>query len=158
MKAVKIPGMIETDPHDRTPARTQYDGRAVIHPAAASAAASAADPASVLRVLIQRRQALLHRESAELKPLRPYAALLPPELPPPPALPSGPPAGIEIVTGAEAVGARLDAVLDSAETEVLVLDRGALRASRSPASPASPPSPADAHSADAGGGAAGGAG
>ncbi|WP_420718761.1 hypothetical protein, partial [Streptomyces sp. XY413] len=136
--------MIETDPHDRTPARTQYDGRAVIHPAAASAA----DPASVLRVLIQRRQALLHRESAELKSLRPYADLLAHELPPPPALPSGPPAGIEIVTGAEAVGARLDAVLDSAETEVLVLDRGALRASRSPASPASPPSPADAHSAD----------
>ncbi len=154
VKAVKIPGMIETDPHDRTPARTQYDGRAVIHPAAASAA----DPASVLRVLIQRRQALLHRESAELKSLRTYADLLAHELPPPPALPSGPPAGIEIVTGAEAVGARLDAVLDSAETEVLVLDRGALRASRSPASPASPPSPADAHSADAGGGAAGGAG
>ncbi|GLV92817.1 hypothetical protein Slala04_42710 [Streptomyces lavendulae subsp. lavendulae] len=123
MKAVKIPGMIETDPHDRTPARTHYDGGAVIHPAAESAA----DPASVLRVLIQRRQALLHRESAELKSLRTYADLLAHELPPPPALPAGPPAGIEIVAGAEAVGARLDTMLDSAETEVLVLDHGALR-------------------------------
>ncbi|MFE5623663.1 hypothetical protein ACFQ8S_16510 [Streptomyces virginiae] len=114
--------MIETDPHDRTPARTQYDGRAVIHPAVESAA----DPASVLRVLIQRRQALLHRESVELKSLRTYADLLAHELPPPPALPAGPPAGVEIVTGAEAVGARLDIMLDSAETEVLVLDHGAL--------------------------------
>ncbi|MFD6225903.1 hypothetical protein ACFWFZ_03325 [Streptomyces sp. NPDC060232] len=126
--------MIETDSHDRTPARTQDDSRAVIHPGSAPAsdppsAMTASDPAAVLRVLIQRRQALLHRESAELKSLRTYADRLAHELPPP-ALPVGPPPGIEIVTGAEAVGARLDSMLDSAETEVLVLDRGALTAPR----------------------------
>ncbi|MEU4359338.1 helix-turn-helix transcriptional regulator [Streptomyces virginiae] len=132
--------MIETDPHDRTPARTQYGSGAVI----LAAADPVADPAAVLRVLIQRRQALLNRESAELQSLRTYADLLAHELPPPPALPAGPPAGIEIVTGADSVGARLDAMLDSAETEVLVLDRGALRTPRAPASPA------DEHSGEAG--------
>lgn len=117
MKAVKIPGMIETDPHDRTPARTQDDSRPVIH--------TAADPAAVLRVLIQRRQALLHQESADLKSLRSYADRLAHGLPPQPPTPPEPPAGIEILTGAEAVGARLDAMLDAAETEVLILDRTA---------------------------------
>ncbi len=145
MKAVKIPRMIETDSHDRTPARTQDDSRAPVHPgaapaaasgtasgpASASASASVSDPAAVLRVLIQRRQALLQRESAELRSLRSYADRLAHELPPPPALPIGPPPGIEVVTGAEAVGARLDSMLDSAETEVLVLDLGALTTPRS---------------------------
>ncbi|MFE9466896.1 hypothetical protein ACFYNW_25145 [Streptomyces virginiae] len=134
--------MIETDPHDRTPARTQYGSGAVI--LAAADPDPVADPAAVLRVLIQRRQALLNRESAELQSLRTYADLLAHELPPPPALPAGPPAGIEIATGADSVGARLDAMLDSAETEVLVLDRGALRTRRAPASPA------DEHSGEAG--------
>ncbi|CAM5346861.1 hypothetical protein SAVIM40S_04322 [Streptomyces avidinii] len=117
MKAVKIPGMIETDPHDRTPARTQDDSRPVIH--------TAADPADLLRVLIQRRQALLHQESADLKSLRSYADRLAHRLPPQPPRPPEPPAGIEILTGLEEVGARLEAMLDAAETEVLILDRTA---------------------------------
>ncbi|WP_314251644.1 helix-turn-helix transcriptional regulator [Streptomyces kutzneri] len=107
--------MIETDPHDRTPARTQDDSRAVIH--------TAADPAAVLHVLIQRRQALLHQESADLKSLRSYADRLAHRLPPKPARTPGPAAGIEILTGTEAVGARLDTMLEAAETEVLILDR-----------------------------------
>lgn len=115
MKAVKIPRMIETDPHDRTPARTQDDSRAVIH--------TAADPAAVLHVLIQRRQALLHQESADLKSLRSYADRLAHRLPPQPARTPTPPAGIEILTGSEATGARLDTMLEAAETEVLILDR-----------------------------------
>ncbi|MFG2987945.1 hypothetical protein ACGFZK_01250 [Streptomyces sp. NPDC048257] len=113
--------MIETDPHDRTPARTQDDSRAVIH----TAGDPAADPAVVLRVLIQRRQALLHQESADLKSLRSYADRLAHRLPPQPATPPEAAAGIEILTGAEAVGARLDTMLDAAETEVLILDRTA---------------------------------
>ncbi len=139
MKAVKIPGMIETDPHDRTPARTQEDSRATTHTAAGPATApvvgsapgSPVDPAAVLRILIQRRQALLHRESAELRSLRTYADRLAHELPPTPSLPPGPPAGVEVLTGTEAVTARLDTMLDSAETEVLVLNRSALTTSRS---------------------------
>lgn len=98
MKAVKIPGMIETDPHDRTPARTQEDSRATTHTAAGPATApvvgsapgSPVDPAAVLRILIQRRQALLHRESAELRSLRTYADRLAHELPPTPSLPPVP--------------------------------------------------------------------
>lgn len=117
VKAVKIPGMIETDPHDRTPARTQEDSRPVMH--------TAADPASVLRVLIQRRQALLHQESADLNSLRSYADRLAHRLPPQPAPPPDSPAGIEILTGTEAARARLDTLLDAAETEVLILDRTA---------------------------------
>ncbi|MER7733090.1 hypothetical protein ABTX80_19595 [Streptomyces erythrochromogenes] len=151
--------MIETDPNDRTPARTQEDSRATTHAAAGPAtdpvvgstpgppvdapADPAADPAAVLRTLIQRRQALLHRESAELRSLRSYADRLAHELPPTPPLPPGPPAGVEVLTGTEAVTARLDTMLDSAETEVLVLGRSALTTSRS---------------AGAGGGAGGGAG
>ncbi|MFF9052458.1 hypothetical protein ACF09Z_15050 [Streptomyces erythrochromogenes] len=115
--------MIEIDPHDRTPARTQEDSRATTH--------AADDPAAVLRTLIQRRQALLHRESAELRSLRSYADRLAHELPPTPSLPPGPPAGVEVLTGTEAVAARLDAMLDSAETEVLVLGRSALTTSGS---------------------------
>ncbi|MER6444280.1 hypothetical protein DEJ51_00670 [Streptomyces venezuelae] len=107
--------MIETDPHDRTPARTQDDSRAVIHPPA--------DPAAVLHVLIQRRQALLHQESADLKSLRSYAERLAHRLPPQPARTPGTPAGIELLTGPEAAGARLDTMLEAAETEVLILDR-----------------------------------
>ncbi|MFD5411878.1 helix-turn-helix transcriptional regulator [Streptomyces nojiriensis] len=107
--------MIETDPYDRTPARTQDDTRAVIR--------TAADPAAVLHVLIQRRQALLHQESADLKSLRSYAERLAHRLPPQPARTPGPPAGIEILTGTEAAGARLDTMLETAETEVLILDR-----------------------------------
>ncbi|MEU6312197.1 hypothetical protein [Streptomyces sp. NPDC047014] len=125
--------MIETDPHDRTPAaaRTQdgsgdsrdrsdsrHDSRAGL--------AGAVDPASVLRVLIQRRQDLLHRESADLNSLRTYADRLAHRLPAPPAVPPERAAGLEILTGADAVGARLDLMLDSAETEVLILDRTAL--------------------------------
>ncbi|MFG2483685.1 hypothetical protein ACGFSI_13125 [Streptomyces virginiae] len=109
--------MIETDPHDRTPARTQEDSRPVMH--------TAADPASVLRVLIQRRQALLHQESADLKSLRSYADRLAHRLSPHPAPPPDSPAGIEILTGTEAARARLDTLLDAAETEVLILDRTA---------------------------------
>ncbi|MFE6908454.1 hypothetical protein [Streptomyces erythrochromogenes] len=139
--------MIETDPNDRTPARTQEDGRATTHAAAGPATAPlvgsapgppvdalvdpAADPAAVLRTLIQRRQALLHRESAELRSLRSYADRLAHELQPTPSLPPGPPAGVEVLTGTEAVTARLDTMLDSAETEVLVLGRSALTTSRS---------------------------
>ncbi|MFJ3979353.1 hypothetical protein [Streptomyces sp. NPDC090021] len=154
--------MIETDPQDRTPARTQEASRATIRTTAGPAATpltgpaatpvtgpaatpvtgpdsgwaidpdsgSVVDPAAVLRVLIQRRQALLHRESAELRSLRTYADRLAHELPPPPPLPPGPPAGVEVLTGADAVEARLDTMLDSAETEVLVLDRSALTTSR----------------------------
>ncbi|MEV7556564.1 helix-turn-helix transcriptional regulator [Streptomyces sp. NPDC089795] len=107
--------MIETDPHDRTPARTQGDSRPVTH--------TAADPASVLRVLIQRRQALLHQESADLNSLRSYADRLAHRLPPQPAPPPGAAAGIEILTGTDAARARLDTLLDAAETEVLILDR-----------------------------------
>ncbi|MFB6826751.1 hypothetical protein ACFCXA_34755 [Streptomyces virginiae] len=107
--------MIETDPHDRTPARTQEDSRPVTH--------TAADPASVLRVLIQRRQALLHQESADLNSLRSYADRLAHRLPPQPAPPPDAPAGMEILTGAEAARARLDTLLDAAQSEVLILDR-----------------------------------
>ncbi|MEU6295225.1 hypothetical protein [Streptomyces erythrochromogenes] len=142
--------MIETDPNDRTPARTQEDSRATTYTAAGPATAPvvgsapgppldapvdalvdpAADPAAVLRTLIQRRQALLHRESAELRSLRSYADRLAHELQPTPPLPPGPPAGVEVLTGTEAVTARLDTMLDSAETEVLVLGRSALTTSR----------------------------
>ncbi|PWK74439.1 hypothetical protein BCL76_101167 [Streptomyces sp. CG 926] len=115
MKAVKIPGMIETDPHDRTPARTHEDSRPV--------PPTTADPASVLRVLIQRRQALLHQESADLNSLRSYADRLAHRLPPQPAPPPDAAAGIEILTGTEAARARLDSLLDAAQTEVLILDR-----------------------------------
>ncbi|GAA2654490.1 hypothetical protein GCM10010425_81060 [Streptomyces spororaveus] len=123
VKAVKIPRMIETDPHDRTPARTQDDRRAVIQ--------TAADPASVLHVLIQRRQALLHQESADLNSLRSYADRLAHRLPPEPARSPGPPAGIEVLTGTDAVGTRLRGMLAAAETEVLILDR----ATRTPGAP-----------------------
>ncbi|MEV6677523.1 hypothetical protein AB0N09_11750 [Streptomyces erythrochromogenes] len=135
--------MIETDPHDRTPARTLEDSRATPHAAAGPATAPvvgsapgppadpALDPAAVLRILIQRRQVLLHRESAELRSLRSYADRLAHELPPTPSLPPGPPAGVEVITGTEAVTARLDTMLDAAETEVLVLGRSALATSRS---------------------------
>ncbi|MFF9979097.1 hypothetical protein [Streptomyces erythrochromogenes] len=139
--------MIETDPHDRTPARAHEHGRVTAHTAAGPATAPvvgsapgsavdprvdpAVDPAAVLRILIQRRQALLHRESAELRSLRTYADRLAHELLPPPSLPPGPPAGVEVLTSAEAVTARLDTLLDSAETEVLVLNRSALTTSRS---------------------------
>ncbi|THA85308.1 hypothetical protein [Streptomyces sp. A0592] len=135
--------MIETDPHDRTPARSQEDSGVTTRTAAGPATAPvvgsapgqpvdpAADPAAVLRILIQRRQALLHRESVELRSLRTYADRLAHELPPTPSLPPGPPAGVEVLTGTEAVTARLDTMLDSAETEVLVLNRSALAASRS---------------------------
>lgn len=129
MKAVKIPRMIETDPYDRTPARTQDDSRAVIR--------TAADPAAVLHVLIQRRQALLHQESADLKSLRSYAERLAHRLPPQAERTPGPPAGIEILTGAEAAGARLDTMLEAAETEVLVLDR-ATRPAGTPAGTGTP--------------------
>ncbi|MFI8364128.1 hypothetical protein ACIGD1_28705 [Streptomyces sp. NPDC085612] len=114
--------MIESDPHERTPARTHEDSRATAH--------AAADPAAALRMLIQRRQALLQRESAELRSLRSYADRLAHELPPTPPLPPGPPAGVEVLTGTAAVTARLDGMLDSAGTEVLVLDLGALTTSR----------------------------
>ncbi|WP_405445433.1 hypothetical protein [Streptomyces erythrochromogenes] len=143
--------MIETDQHDRTPARADEHGRVTAHtdagPATAPVVGSApgpavdpradprvdpaVDPAAVLRILIQRRQALLHRESAELRSLRTYADRLAHELLPPPSLPPGPPAGVEVLTSAEAVTARLDTMLDSAETEVLVLNRSALTTSRS---------------------------
>ncbi|WP_158717937.1 hypothetical protein [Streptomyces sp. NRRL F-2664] len=144
--------MIETDSHDRTPARTEDDTRSPAHtapapaapapapaapapapaapapapaaPAPAPAVDAAADPAEVLRVLIRRRQALLHRESADLRSLRTYADRLAHELPPPSALPPDPPAGMEVLTGAATVEARLDAMLDAAESEVLVLDGG----------------------------------
>ncbi|MEV7508311.1 hypothetical protein AB0O57_10235 [Streptomyces sp. NPDC091201] len=114
--------MIESDPHERTPARTHEDSRATAH--------AAADPAAALRMLIQRRQALLQRESAELRSLRSYADRLAHELPPTPPLPPGPQAGVEVLTGTAAVTARLDGMLDSAGTEVLVLDLGALTTSR----------------------------
>ncbi|MGW4505119.1 helix-turn-helix domain-containing protein [Streptomyces sp. NPDC004436] len=114
--------MIESDPHERTPARTHEDSRATAH--------AAADPAAALRMLIQRRQALLQRESAELRSLRSYADRLAHELPPTPPLPPGPPAGVDVLTGTAAVTARLDGMLDSAGTEVLVLDLGALTTSR----------------------------
>lgn len=110
VKAVKIPGMIETDQHDRTPARADEHGRVTAHtdagPATAPVVGSApgpavdpradprvdpaVDPAAVLRILIQRRQALLHRESAELRSLRTYADRLAHELLPPPSLPPDP--------------------------------------------------------------------
>ncbi|WKD36667.1 helix-turn-helix transcriptional regulator [Streptomyces xanthophaeus] len=119
--------MIETDPHDRTPARTQDDTRAVIH--------TAADPAAVLHGLIQRRQALLHQESADLNSLRSYAERLAHRLPPQPARTPLPPAGVETVAGTEAADARLDTMLDAAETEVLILDR-ATRTAGAPGSTA----------------------
>ncbi|MFF2785612.1 hypothetical protein ACFVT6_02335 [Streptomyces sp. NPDC058049] len=119
--------MIETDPHDRTPARTQDDTRAVIH--------TAADPAAVLHVLIQRRQALLHQESADLKSLRSYAERLAHRLPAQPARNPLPPAGIETIAGTEAADARLDTMLEAAETEVLILDR-ATRTAGAPGSTA----------------------
>ncbi|MFB6558762.1 hypothetical protein ACFCYH_07625 [Streptomyces sp. NPDC056400] len=129
--------MIETDPHDRTPARTQDDSRPVIH--------TAADPAAVLHVLIQRRQALLHQESADLKSLRSYADRLAHRLPPQPARTPGPPAGIEILTGTEAAGARLDTMLEAAETEVLILDP----ATRTPGPPGSTSEPSSTGEAGA---------
>ncbi|MEV5972313.1 hypothetical protein [Streptomyces sp. NPDC051921] len=107
--------MIETDPHDRTPAPTPEDS--------STALPAPNDPAAALRGLIQRRQALLHRESAELKSLRTYADRLARELPAPLASPPEPPAGVEILIDTEAAGTRLATMLEAAETEVLILDR-----------------------------------
>ncbi|WP_051796821.1 helix-turn-helix transcriptional regulator [Streptomyces sp. NRRL S-87] len=110
--------MIDTDRYDLTPARTQDDDGPVVH--------AAADPADALRTLIQRRQAFLHQESADLKSLQYYADRLADRLPPGPADPerrgdSG------ALTGSPTVAARLDAVLRAAEAEVLVLDRSTCR-------------------------------
>ncbi|MEU8778063.1 hypothetical protein [Streptomyces sp. NPDC048606] len=107
--------MIETDPHERTPDHRRGDTGAVIR--------TAADPASVLRVLVRRRQALLDQESADLESLRSYADRLADRLPGEAASTHGPAAGVEFLTGADAVEARLDAMLGAAETEVLILDR-----------------------------------
>ncbi|MFE5539398.1 hypothetical protein ACFQ78_27090 [Streptomyces sp. NPDC056519] len=116
--------MIETDPDDRTPPGRQ--------PVTTAVSSAAADPAAALRVLVQRRQALLHQESAELESLRSYADRLAGLLPSGGAAGRpGPPAGIESLTETEAVGARLDTMLGAAESEVLILDRMA----RPPQSP-----------------------
>ncbi|MFJ2753633.1 helix-turn-helix transcriptional regulator [Streptomyces sp. NPDC087297] len=105
--------MIETDPDYQPPTRTYEDSRHVIR--------TASEPAAMLRVLIQRRQALLHQEPVDLKSLHSYARRLPQE----PATHPGLPAGLEILTGTDSVAARLDTVLGAAETEVLILDRTA---------------------------------
>ncbi|MFJ9811172.1 hypothetical protein ACIRTB_23395 [Streptomyces sp. NPDC101158] len=107
--------MIEADPHDRTPVPAPRDSRTAPH--------AATDPAAVLRVLVERRQALLHRESADLNSLRTYADRLARELPRPLASPPEPPAGIEVLVDPEAAGTRLGTMLEAAETEVLILDR-----------------------------------
>ncbi|MGW6413230.1 helix-turn-helix domain-containing protein [Streptomyces vinaceus] len=109
--------MIETDPDHRTPPGTQHEHTAL--------PATAADPAAALRVLVQRRQALLHQESAELASLSIYADRLAGLLPPDNTAPKGPPAGIELLTETEAVGTRLDTMLGAAQSEVLILDRTA---------------------------------
>ncbi|MFJ5553332.1 hypothetical protein [Streptomyces sp. NPDC093225] len=114
--------MIDTDRYDLTPARTQDDDGPVVH--------AAADPADALRTLIQRRQAFLHQESADLKSLQYYADRLADRLPPGPADPEHPAhtgAHTGALTGGPTVAARLDAVLRAAEAEVLVLDRSTCR-------------------------------
>ncbi|MGW2996310.1 hypothetical protein ACWDA9_32810, partial [Streptomyces sp. NPDC001193] len=82
--------MIETDPDDRTP-----PGRQTVSTAVSPAAA---DPAAALRVLVQRRQALLQQESAELESLRSYADRLAGLLPAGAAGRPGPLVGIELLT------------------------------------------------------------
>lgn len=80
-----------------------------------------ATPAAALRVLIHRRQALLHQESAELERLRGFADRLADRLHPGPG--DGALGGFELLTGSGDIGARADGMLAAAETEVLILDR-----------------------------------
>ncbi|MEU2074483.1 hypothetical protein [Streptomyces sp. NPDC013489] len=101
--------MIDTDPNDPTPSRTRDNSRPASHPAAA------------LRTLIQRRQALLHQEFADLKSLGSYAERLADRLPPEP-LRRELPRETEILADPHAAAARLDTLLQDAGTEVLILD------------------------------------
>ncbi|MFG3343474.1 hypothetical protein ACGF1Z_00225 [Streptomyces sp. NPDC048018] len=107
--------MFETGPHDPTPPAAPDD--------TAASPPAVPDPTAVLRVLIQRRQALLHRESADLQFLRGFAERLARELPQRLASPPEPPAARETLTDADGARTRLDAMLEAAGTEVLILDR-----------------------------------
>ncbi|MFD3489063.1 helix-turn-helix domain-containing protein [Streptomyces sp. NPDC058690] len=88
---------------------------------APSALPHPAAPAAAIRTLIHRRQAELHLRSAELERLMMSADRIAGRLME--GSPSASEGGIEVVTGARAVGERAESLLASAEQEVMVLDR-----------------------------------
>ncbi|MEU0397988.1 helix-turn-helix domain-containing protein [Streptomyces sp. NPDC006208] len=77
-------------------------------------------PAAALRILIHRRQAALHHQSAELERLRTHADRIAGRLMS--GFPEAALGDFEVVTGAADIAARADGLLASAEREVLILD------------------------------------
>lgn len=77
-------------------------------------------PDAALRILIHRRQAALHHQSAELERLRTHADRLVGRLMS--GLPEAAIGSFEVVTGADDIAARAEGLLASAEREVLILD------------------------------------
>ncbi|MFE2527964.1 hypothetical protein ACFXEL_27415 [Streptomyces sp. NPDC059382] len=78
-------------------------------------------PATTLRLLVRRRQALLRQESAELERLCTYADGLAER--PHAVLGAGRSGALEILSGAEDITTRVRHMLAGAQSEVLILDR-----------------------------------
>ncbi|MGI5450670.1 helix-turn-helix domain-containing protein [Streptomyces sp. CA-243310] len=108
---------------DSTPARPA--GRGVTTPLPGESpepdTSPTPSPATTLRLLVRRRQALLRQESAELERLCTYADGLAER--PHAALGAGRSGGPETLSGAEDITTRVRHMLAAAQREVLILDR-----------------------------------
>lgn len=104
---------------DRTPARPA--GQVVTTPLPGESPEPATSPATTLRLLVRRRQALLRQESAELERLCTYADGLAER--PPAVLGAGRSGTPEVLSGAEDITTRVRHMLAAARSEVLILDR-----------------------------------